>query len=51
MYYRNSASLASRKLETATNDYLQIIGRGGLRHITYNYTDEEWAAVKGTITY
>lgn len=51
MYYRNGASLSSRKLETGTDTYLQIIGRGGIRHITFNYSDEEWNAVKGTITY
>ena len=51
MYYRNGASLSSRKLESGTDTYLQIIGRGGIRHITFNYSDEEWNAVKGTITY
>ena len=51
VYYRNSASLLSKKIETGTDQYLQIIGTGGIRHITYNYTDAEWANVKGTITY
>ena len=44
MYYRNGASLLSRKLDYATTDYLQIVGYGGLRYATYNYTDAEWAA-------
>lgn len=51
MYYRNGASLLSRKLEYATTDYLQIVGYGGLRYATYNYTDAEWAAAKGDINY
>ena len=51
MYYRNSASLLSRKLDYATTDYLQIVGYGGLRFATYNYTDAEWATVKGNINY
>ena len=51
MYYRNGASLTSRKVENGCDTYLQIIGRGGLRHLTYNYTDEAWAGVKADITY
>lgn len=51
MYYRNGASLTSRKVENGCDTYLQIIGRGGLRHLTYNYTDEAWAGVKANITY
>ena len=51
MYYRNGASLLSRKLEWAAEDYLQIVGRGGLRFATYNYDDAGWNAVKGDIKY
>ena len=51
VYYRNSASLLSRKVDYATTDYLQIVGYGGLRYLTYNYTDEEWATAKSSITY
>ena len=51
MYYRNGASLLSRKLDYATTDYLQIVGYGGLRYATYNYTDAEWATAKGNISY
>ena len=51
LYYRNGASLLSRKVDYATTDYLQIIGYGGLRYMTYNYTDAEWDAVKGDINY
>ncbi len=51
LYYRNSASLLSRKVDYATTDYLQIVGYGGLRYLTYNYTDEEWATAKSSISY
>ena len=51
LYYRNSASLVSYKINNGSEDYLQIVGRGGIRHITYNYDDVEWEAVKGTFNY
>jgi hypothetical protein len=51
IYYRNSASLTSRKVETGCDEYLQIVGTGGIRFITYNYNDAEWATVKADITY
>ncbi len=51
MYYRNSASLLSRKLDYATTTYLQLVAYGGLRYITYNYDDAEWATVKADIKY
>ena len=51
LYYRNGASLLSRKVEYATSSYLQLIGYGGIRYMTYNYTDAEWDAVKGNINY
>ena len=51
LYYRNSASLLSYKLENGCENYLQIVGRGGLRHITYNYDDATWETVKGNFKY
>lgn len=51
IYYRNSASLLSRKLDYATTTYLQMVGQGGIRYATYNYTDAEWATAKADITY
>ena len=39
-----SATLISYKWEYASRDYNTFMGYGGLRYITYNYTDEEWAA-------
>lgn len=51
LYYRNAASLVSYKIEYATDTYLQIVGRGSIRDITYNYDDAEWEQVKGTFSY
>ncbi len=51
LYYRNAASLVSYKIEYAADDYLQLVGRGGIRDITYNYDDAEWERVKGGLNY
>ena len=51
LYYRNGTSLLSRKVDYAVDQYLQIIGYGGLRYMTFNYNDAEWNAVKGNISY
>lgn len=42
LYYRNSASLVSRKMSYAADSYIQIMGYGDLESITYNYDDAEW---------
>ncbi len=42
IYYRTATSLNSQKVMQGTEEYVQIIGFGGIRHITYNYTDAEW---------
>ena len=42
IYYRTATSLNSQKVMQGTEEYVQIIGFGGIRHITYNYTDVEW---------
>ena len=51
LYYRNTASLRSYKIENGCEDYLQLVGRGGIRHITYNYDDAEWESIKGNFDY
>lgn len=43
LYYRTSASLNSRKTNNATDQYVNLVGFGGIRFLTYNYTDEQWA--------
>ena len=42
LYYRQAASLHSQKINYGSDTYINLIGFGGLRHITYNYTDEAW---------
>lgn len=44
IYYRTATSLYSQKIEYPTYDYVQLLGFGGVRDITYNYSDEEWEA-------
>ncbi|MBQ1712436.1 MAG: hypothetical protein II024_04335, partial [Firmicutes bacterium] len=51
IYYRNVGMLMSQKGDYAVQEYVDLVGFGGLAFYTYNYTDEEWAAVKGTLTY
>ncbi len=52
LYYRQAASLHSQKINYGTDTYVNLIGFGGLRHITYNYTDEAWETYRaGGLTY
>ena len=44
LYARGSIALTSFKVEDATEDYINLIGYGGIRFMTYNYTDGEWDA-------
>ena len=51
LYYRQSASLQSYKIETITKEYITLVGTGGVQFMTYNYTDAEWEAQKANIKY
>jgi oligopeptide transport system substrate-binding protein len=42
LYYRYSASLDSQKVSFPADTYVNLVGFGGIRKMTYNYTDEEW---------
>ena len=44
IYYRTAASLMSRKVVNATDEYVQLVDFGGIAQMTYNYTDAEWEA-------
>lgn len=45
IYYSNVAYLCSAQVNYGSRTYVSsLIGFGGIRHLTYNYTDEEWAA-------
>ena len=43
IYTRQSVSLLSYKVKYVTENYNELYGYGGIRFMTYNYTDEEWA--------
>ena len=43
VYYRNSASMDSQKVQSACEEYINLIGFGGIRYMTYNYDDAAWA--------
>ena len=44
LYNSFSASLISFKCEYTTYEYNTFMGYGGLKYMTYNFTDAEWAA-------
>lgn len=44
LYYRTSASLSSRKVIQGTDTYVQIVGFGGIRAMTYAFDDAAWDA-------
>ena len=38
----SSSALLGRKVSYPTYDYVNEVSFGGIRFMTYNYTDEEW---------
>lgn len=44
LYYQSIGSLHSAKYNTGSDVYLPLIAFGGIRHVTFNYTDSEWTA-------
>jgi len=40
---RASSSINSFKIENGSPTYINLIGYGGVRHMTFNYDDAEWA--------
>ncbi|MCM1367691.1 MAG: ABC transporter substrate-binding protein [Roseburia sp.] len=44
LYYQSIGSLDSAKVSNGADQYLPIIGFGGIRHVKYNYTNSEWTA-------
>lgn len=51
----SSASLKGQKYNYYTEDYIYGVGRGGIKYMTYNYNDSEWAdfveSKGGTLNY
>ena len=50
-----SASLKGMQVEFYTEEYIYGVGRGGVKYMTYNYNDEQWAdyvsSQNGTLNY
>lgn len=40
----SSAALKGMKIKYGSEEYVYGVGRGGIKYMTYNYNDEEWAA-------
>ena len=55
VYSRYAASLMGYKVEYVSYEYNTFMGYGGIRYMTYNYDDTEWAAFVaangGTLNY
>lgn len=51
----SSANLKGMKIKYGTEEYVFGVGRGGIKYMTYNYTDAEWdafvASQGGTLNY
>lgn len=43
VFYYNTASLNSKRCVLGSNIYVQLLGYGGIRYLTYTYDDVEWA--------
>ena len=43
VYYRNTASMDSQKVKSASDTYVTLVGFGGFQFMTYNYDDAAWA--------
>lgn len=43
LWYVTGASMHSYKINYGTDTYVNLVGFGGLREMTYNYNDAEWA--------
>lgn len=52
VYARTSLALISDKFNYATENYIPIVAFGGVRGMTFNYTDAEWEKyIENTIDY
>ena len=41
---RGTSSLLGFKVENATDTYVSLVGYGGIRFMTFNYTNEQWSS-------
>lgn len=42
IFARASSSINSFKIENGVDEYINLIGYGGIRHLKFNYTNGEW---------
>lgn len=42
LWYVTGASMDSMRIKNALDEYLQLVGYGGIRYMTYTYSDQEW---------
>ena len=42
LYYRNTAIMRSEKIRSAANAYVDLVGYGGTRFMTFRYDDAAW---------
>ena len=42
IFARASSSINSFKIENGVDEYINLIGYGGVRHMTFNYNNTEW---------
>ncbi len=42
VYARATSAINSYKIENGSSTYINLIGYGGVRHMTFNYTNAEW---------
>ena len=43
LYARSSATLTSFKVTYGSEQYIPLMGYGGIRYMTFNFTDSEWS--------
>ena len=43
LYARSSASLTSFKVSYGSEEYIPLMGYGGIRYMTFNFTDKQWS--------
>lgn len=51
LYYRNAATLVSRKGDYPSRAYIESVEFGGIRFYTYHYDDAAWETVRNSLTY
>ncbi len=44
LYARSSASLTSFKVSYGSEQYIPLMGYGGIRYMTFNFTDAQWSS-------